>query len=262
MKKTIAFTLMLMIIPVLFAQGAMEKTEITVFAAQSMKASVSEAGRIYMEENPDVEVIFTFDSSGNLVKMLDAGAECDIFVSADTATMDKIDPSSDGKDYIISETRIDLLQNMLVLAVPDGNPKNVTSFDECIEKLASGEILFAMGDTSVPAGNYTRKVFAFYGINEEEVKGNITYGTNVAAVARQVKEGAADAGTIYSTDAFSSALRVIDKATDEMTGGPVIYPAAVLSRTKNRKGAEAFLSWLHTSEGARSAFEGVGFTVL
>ena len=46
--------------------------------------------------------------------------------------------------------------------------------------------------------------------------GVITYGSNVKEVTSQVAEGAVDCGIVYSTDAFSAGLEVVDTATAEM----------------------------------------------
>ncbi|MBQ6927802.1 MAG: extracellular solute-binding protein, partial [Oscillospiraceae bacterium] len=118
----------------------------------------------------------------------------------------------------------------------------------------------AMGNSDVPVGQYTQKILAFYGLNEEELAGAglITYGTNVKEVTTQVKEASVDCGVVYGTDAFSAGLEVVDTATKEMCG-QVIYPAAVLNVSKHPEAAQAFLNYL-TGEEATEVFEGVGFS--
>ena len=94
--------------------------------------------------------------------------------------------------------------------------------------LESGTIMLAMGNSDVPVGQYTQKIFDYYGLDEAALteSGCITYGTNVKEVATQVAEATVDCGVIYATDAFSENLTVVDTATAEMCG-QVIYPAAV-----------------------------------
>ena len=76
----------------------------------------------------------------------------------------------------------------------------------------------------------------------------------------QVSEAAVDCGIIYSTDAFSAGLTVVDTATKEMCG-QVIYPAAVLKVSKHPEEARAFLDHLTTEESGK-VFENVGFTCI
>ena len=117
-----------------------------------------------------------------------------------------------------------------------------------------------MGNADVPVGQYTQKIFACYGLDEEALAnaGVLTYGTNVKEVTTQVSEAAVDCGIIYATDAFSAGLTVVDTATAEMCG-QVIYPAAVLNITRHEAEAKAFLEYL-TGPEASAVFEAVGFS--
>ena len=242
------------------------KTELIVFAAASMTETLTQLKSVYEADHPDVTIIYNFDSSGTLKTQIESGAECDVFVSAAPKQMNQLDISAKseanpaGLDFVLQGTRIDLLENKVALAVPEGNPKGIVSYDALVEALKAGTVLLAMGNSDVPVGQYTQKIFAFYGLDEAELasKGVITYGSNVKEVTTQVSEAAVDCGIIYGTDAFSAKLQVVDTATAEMCG-QVIYPAAVLNITKNEEIARDFLSFL-TSDAASAVFESVGFT--
>ncbi len=242
------------------------KTELIVFAAASMTETLTQLKSVYEADHPDVTIIYNFDSSGTLKTQIESGAECDVFISAAPKQMNQLDISAKseanpaGLDFVLQGTRIDLLENKVALAVPEGNPKGIVSYDALVEALKAGTVLLAMGNSDVPVGQYTQKIFAFYGLDEAELasKGVITYGSNVKEVTTQVSEAAVDCGIIYGTDAFSAKLQVVDTATAEMCG-QVIYPAAVLNITKNEEIARDFLSFL-TSDAASAVFESVGFT--
>ena len=164
-----------------------------------------------------------------------------------------------GLDRIVPESRVDLLENKVTLAVPEGNPKGIHSFDELAEHLQAGDILLAVGNSDVPVGQYTLKIFDHYGLDTAQLEkgGVLTYGNNVKEVAAQVSQAAADCGIIYATDAYSANLTVVDSATKEMCG-QVIYPAAVL-RGQKEAAAQAFLDYLGTQD-AMAVFAAVGFT--
>ena len=246
-----------------------EKTELIVFAAASMTETLEEIAKLYEEAAPNVSLVFNFDSSGTLKTQIEEGAECDLFISAAPKQMNQLDAAIDeeggnvdGLDFVISDTRINLLENKVALAVPEGNPKNINSYDDLAAALKEGGILLAIGNSDVPVGQYTQKIFAYFELDEEALAnaGVLTYGSNVKEVTTQVSEAAADCGIIYATDAFSAELEVVDTATKEMCG-QVIYPAAVLNITKNEEAAKAFLEYL-TGEEASAVFESVGFTAL
>jgi molybdate transport system substrate-binding protein len=245
-----------------------EPVELIVFAAASMTETLTELGNMYMAENKNVTLVFNFESSGTLKTQIQEGADCDIFISAGQKQMNQLDitakpdVNTEGLDFVLSDTRFNILENKVALAVPEGNPANINSYDDLVAGLKDGSIMLAMGNADVPVGQYTQKILAFYELNEEELaaSGVLTYGSNVKEVTTQVVEAAVDCGIIYQTDAFSAGLTVVDTATTEMCG-QVIYPAAVLKVSKNVEAAKAFLDFL-TSDAADAVFEKVGFTPL
>ncbi|MGO5029986.1 molybdate ABC transporter substrate-binding protein [Candidatus Agathobaculum pullicola] len=243
-----------------------EPTELTVFAAASLTETLEQIAEDYKAVAPDVTLTFNFDSSGTLKTQIQEGADCDVFISAAQKQMDQLDATADasvnteGLDFVQSDSRLDLLENKVTLAVPEGNPKGIDSFDSLAEHLQTGDILLAMGNSDVPVGQYTQKILTHYGLDEAALAnaGCITYGTNVKEVTTQVREGSVDAGIIYATDAFSAGLTVVDEATADMCG-QVIYPAAVLKTSAHPEAAQAFLDYLSTDE-AMAVFASVGFS--
>ena len=242
-----------------------EPVELHVFAAASMQESLDQVIEAYKAVAPEVAVVATYDSSGTLKTQIQEGADCDVFISAAPKQMNQLDAeggeeNTEGLDLVNSATRLDLLENKVTLAVPEGNPKGIESFDQLAELLASGDVFLAMGNSDVPVGQSTQKIFTYYGLNEETLasSGVLTYGSNVKEVTTQVSEGTVDCGVIYATDAFSAGLTVVDEATAEMCG-QVIYPAAVMKNSANPDAAKAFLDFLSTDE-AMACFEAVGFS--
>ena len=247
-----------------------QTTELTVFAAASMTETLNQIAEDYKTVDPNVSLTFNFASSGDLLSQIREGADCDVFISAapkqmnalDGSLKDDADKNPDGLDELLDGTRIDLLENKVVLAVPEGNPKGIESFDKLADQLGAGEVFLAIGNSDVPVGQYTRKIFAHYGLDEQSLAdaGVLTYGSNVKEVTTQVSEGAVDCGIIYATDAYSAGLESVDEVTADMCG-QVIYPAAVLRNSAHPDEAKAFLDYL-TGEDAGRVFESVGFTPL
>ena len=242
-----------------------ESVDLVVFAAASMTETLTQIAEMYKEVAPNVNITYNFDSSGKLLTQISEGADCDLFISAapnqmnamDGSLIDDKDKNPDGLDLIVTDSRIDLLENKVTLAVPEGNPKGVESFDQLAELLKSGDVMLAIGNSDVPVGQYTQKIFAYYGLDEEALADCLTYGNNVKEVTTQVSEASTDCGIIYATDACSASLTVVDSATAEMCG-QVIYPAAVLKGEKE-EAAQAFLDYLQTAD-AMAVFESVGFS--
>ena len=242
-----------------------EPITLVVFAAASMAETLTEIAENYKAVAPNVTLSFNFDSSGKLLTQIEEGALCDLFISAAPKQMNALDGSlkddagknPNGQDMLLEGSRLNLLENKVALAVPEGNPKGIESFDQLADLLQNGEVMLAIGNSDVPVGQYTQKIFAFYGIDEAAITDQLTYGNNVKEVTTQVTEAAADCGIIYATDAFSAGLTVVDSATAEMCG-QVIYPAAVL-KDGQTEAAQAFLDYLQTEE-AMAVFQSVGFS--
>ena len=227
MRKIV--TLLLACALLLSCASTLAETEIIVFAAASMTETMTTIAEMYQTEYPDVKITCNFDSSGTLKTQIQEGADCDLFISAAQKQMNQMDIEADpevnteGLDIVDHATRVNLLENKVTLAVPEGNPKGIESFDQVAELLKDGEI------------------------------------PNVKEVTTQVSENSVDCGIIYGTDAFSAGLTVVDEATVEMCGGQVIYPAAVLKTAKDAVAANAFLDYLKT-DACSEVFSAVGFT--
>ena len=279
MKKFLSLVLALVLVLTMVACGEKQPTndnqndtpetvELTVFAAASLTESLTAIGEKYMAENQNVKISLNFDSSGKLLTQIKEGAPCDLFISAAPKQMNALDgtlkedadKNPDGLDMLVAGSRIDLLENKVALAVPEGNPKNIESFDQLADLLKNGEVMLAIGNSDVPVGQYTQKIFAFYGIDEEAIASKLTYGSNVKEVTTAVSEGTVDCGIIYASDAYSANLTVAATATAEMCG-QVIYPAAVLNTSANQEAAAAFLAYLQGAE-ASAEFEAVLYTPL
>lgn len=245
------------------AEAKEEPVELIVFAAASMTETMTEIAEMYKEIKPNVSIVYTFDSSGTLKTQIQEGADCDIFISAAQKQMNQLDASADpsvnteGLDFVLEGTRFNLVENKVVLAVPDNNPAGIESYEDLgTDKLN----LICLGNDDVPVGAYSIDILNSLGILEQLESGSkITYGSNVKEVTTQVKEASVDCGIIYATDAFSAGLTVVDEA-DESQCGQVIYPAAVLNISANEDGAKEFLDYLTTDECAK-VFESVGFSM-
>ena len=242
-----------------------EPVEVVVFAAASLEATLTEIADLYKEVAPEVTLTFSFESSGTLRTQIIEGAVCDLFISAGQSQMNDLEAGQNdtGADYVYSDTRIDFVENKVVLAVPDDNPAGIETFsDLATDKLS----LLCIGNDDVPVGSYSLEILDTLGIDiaQLESDGKVTYASNVTEVANQVKEGAVDCGIIYATDAYTYELTVVDQATADMCS-QVIYPAAVMKSSSGEAAeaaAQAFLDYLHTDENAIAVLEGVGFTVL
>ncbi len=235
------------------ASAASPAAQLTVSAAASLTDVMKEIAEAYKEQAPDVSVTFNFGASGTLQQQIEQGAPADVFVSAAAKQMDALE----SKGMILKDSRVDLLENKLVLVIPADKDEPAD-----FESLADAGQL-AIGDpASVPAGQYAEQALTQMGIYDELNSGNkIVLGSDVRAVLNWVETGNADAGIVYATDALTSDKVKIAATAPSGSHDPVIYPAAVLDGSANAEAAQAFLDFLSTPD-ISALFEKYGFTAL
>ena len=149
MKKISLLILALtLFLPLTACGGGSHAVELRVFAAASMTETIDQVVELYKDKVPDITVIPTYDSSGTLLAQIQEGADCDIFLSAACKQMMTLEEAGS----LLEGTRLNLLKNEVTLAVPEGNPKHVETFDQLAELLKSGNVLLAVGNSDVPVG--------------------------------------------------------------------------------------------------------------
>ncbi|MDF2676199.1 MAG: molybdate transporter substrate-binding protein [Bacillota bacterium] len=256
MKKIISLILILCFVFSLSAckndkDNTAEKSIILVAAASSLKNCLdNEIIQLFEEKYPNIKTEITYDSSGKLQAQIEQGAEVDVFISAAEKQMNALN----DKNLILKDSVIKLLENKIVLIVPNDNNKNISTFEDVLkaENIAIGD------PESVPAGQYAKETFENLQLWDEVIK-KASLGTNVTEVLNWVGEGSADAGVVYSTDASSSSkIKVVSEAPEESTS-KIIYPVGIIKTTKNQEVAKLFTEFLKSKE-AINIFKSYGFT--
>ncbi|MFO5526717.1 MAG: molybdate ABC transporter substrate-binding protein [Cuspidothrix sp.] len=229
---------------------AQSNTSLLVSAAASLKDILEEIKPLYQQNKPNVKISYNFGSSGALQQQIEQGAPADIFISAAKKQVDALEQ----KGLLVAGTRNIIAKNRLVLVVPN-NFVGVTSFynlkDAKVKKIAIGE------PRSVPAGQYAQQVLEKLKI-WNQVKPKLVFANNVRQVLASVETGNAEAGLVYITDAKISNKVKIIVAADEKYHSAIIYPLAVVKRSKNLAAAKEFSQFL-SSEQTKTVFKKYGF---
>lgn len=224
----------------LVALNGLAPQPLTVCAAVSLTDALQEIARAY-ENAGGGPVRFNLAASNVLARQLVNGAPADLFISADEAQMDlaaragAIDPSS----------RVDLVGNRLAILSRSGGPAVQEPRDLATDRIRR----IAVGDPSaVPAGVYARRFLETAQL-WPSVQHRIVPVGNVRAALTSVLNGSADAAIVYESDTLAApgAKAVVISGAH---APKIVYPAAIVSRTRDRAGAERFLTFLCGSEAA------------
>lgn len=226
--------------------------EIYVLAAASLTDALTEVAKSYQEMRPDINMIFSFDSSGTLKTQIEEGAPADVFVSAAMKQMNALEE----RGFIASESIIRLLENKVVLIKPTGSQLPLVAFEDVVKDEVE---MIAIGNSDVPVGQYTEMIYTHLEL-WDKVQAKANLGTNVRQVLDWVATGNVDCGVVYATDA------AIEKGVEVVCEAPknwidrVIYPVGRVASSSYTQEADAFITFLQ-SESAKTIFEKYGFTM-
>jgi len=174
--------------------------EVNVYATASLTDVMKEIASAYEKESGD-KILFNFGASNLLARQIIERAPADIFICADEAKMDELAKAG----LIATETRRDLLSNLLVIVVPSDSKLVIASPEELVTK--SQKIAVA-DPRAVPAGIYTKEYLTRLGL-WQKLEPKIVPTENVRAALAAVESGNVDAGFVYKTDAnISSKVRI------------------------------------------------------
>lgn len=231
------------------AAGSQSK-EITVFAAASLKDALDEI-KPGFEQCNNIRLVFNLAASGTLQKQIEEGAPADLFISAGKKQMDVLE----GNSLIDKDSRKNILENKLVLVVAKeykDKIKTASDFEGMEVKLSIGE------PETVPAGQYARESLKNMG-QWDMLSSKLVLAKDVKQVLTYVENGEVAAGIVYSSDAAVMKDGTVAQRFDENTHGPIVYPMAVVSASKDKDSAKAFADYL-ASEKAQQVFEKYGFS--
>ncbi len=231
--------------------SAEQPVSITVSAAISLKSALDDIGHAYQQAHPGVKITFHYGGSGTLQHQVEQGAPMDLFISATPRQMSALE----AEGLIETETRRDLIGNILVLIVPA--PSRIV---QSLQDLIRPEVkVIALGEpVTVPAGMYARQTLDHMGLLAA-VEKKAVYATDVRQVLTYVETGDADAGFVYKTDAQSSSKVRVAATAPEDSHDPIVYSGAVVKSSGSAASARAFLDFVD-SPRAREIFTRFGFT--
>lgn len=246
--------------------------ELQIFAANSLSKAMEEVQAIYTVQTGITFADTQYEASGTLNEMLGGGAYADALITASDATMD----TAVEEGYVDDATRFDMFTNDLVIvSALDSALENVT-----LEDIASGDYTLAVGDASVPAGNYAKQalsttmppcwISAVGAIGADSagkngtfdgtpLEGKVTEGSSAGNVCSYANSGDVDLAMVYSSDVFRFGNVKTVGVTPDDTHKPILYPAAVCADSAYPAEAKAFLEWCFTNEDAIKVWQEWGF---
>lgn len=244
---------LLALLPVSPANAAESDAPVTLFAAASATDAVNEVAEAYAARTGG-SIRPVVAASSTLARQIAQGAPADLFLSANVTWMDHLA----GQGMILSDSRIPLLSNRLVLIAPAASALRLRLTPGLDLAALLGDGRLAVGDPNhVPAGIYARQALEGLGL-WDQVADKLAQSSNVRAALALVDRGEAVAGIVYETDAaISPRVRIVDSFPSGVTP-KIVYPLAIVAG-HDRPAVRRFYQFLQSAE-ATAIFSKHGFT--
>ncbi|MCR5844977.1 MAG: molybdate ABC transporter substrate-binding protein [bacterium] len=252
-----------------------EDVTLQIYAANSLSKAMEEAQALFTEQHPNVTFADTqYKSSGELNSMLEAGGQADVLISASAGKMD----DAEAAGYIDAASRTTMFKNDLVMVTAANNDAIA---EVTLDDIASGQYTVAVGDDSVPAGNYANQSLSTVGCFVDPdgktgsesagkangtdayagtpIDGKVVTDTSVGNVCKHAESGDVDIAFVYTSDVYRfGGVKVVGTVAAD-THKDIVYPAAVIANSANSQAAQAFIDWCLTDEGAQEIWQKWGF---
>jgi molybdate transport system substrate-binding protein len=218
-----------------------EPATLTVLAAASLKAPLERAAADFERAHPDVHVAISTAASGVLTQQIEHGAPADVFISAAQGPVDDL-----AAKKLVGPSQV-LARNHLVLAAPKKSNAELKSLTDLLRPEFK-RIGVGLAKT-VPAGQYALQSLDKLQLTAQ-LQERFVFGESVSQVLSYLRNGDVDAGFVYASDAqgADASVRVLLQVDDSLHS-PIVYPAAVISRSAQPDRAKSFLEFLAGAQG-------------
>lgn len=226
-----------------------DKNVINISAAASLKEPMEKIEKTYEANNKNIDIRVNYGASGSLMKQIENGAPCDIFISADTKQVEELSK----KKLTEKETEMDFLKNRLVAIVSDNSKmENTESILNTDGKIAIGE------PESVPAGKYAKEYLENIDL-WNKLQSRFVFAKDVKEVYSWVSTGNAERGFVYYTDTVGKDnIKIIDEA-DELS--EIVYPITVIKGNYSED-VKNLYTYITEDDSSVKVFRECGYTVI
>lgn len=229
--------------------SACASEQLTVFAASGISPALGPICTAY-EEQTHVRIFLNEGASSRLAKQIEAGAPCDVFISASPKWVDYLE----GKGLTLPTSRRVVATTPLVL-IGKAPSKAAIELHPGVSLPTLPNGTMAIGEPDyVPVGTYSVQALTYMGW-WKQVRRQVIPAANVADVVRFVETGQCDTGMVYGSMAHLSPHVSVLGTFPAASHDPVLFVAACPSR--KQEGRE-FLDFVQTPD-ARAKLSAQGF---
>jgi len=230
-------------------QPATEKPHsLLVYCGAGMRKPMNEIGLLF-EEKYGISANYNYAGSNTLLSQMELTQKGDIYMPGATYYFDV------AKEKGFTDHEQLIAYHVPVIAVPKGNPANITSLDD----LAKPGVTVILGDPKAAAiGNLGNKILEKNGIYEDVENNIIARGATVNELVIYISMDQADASIIWE-DLVVNSEKIETVAIPFEQNIIKIIPIGTLAFSEKNDAAKMFVDFVASEEG-KMIFEEHGFT--
>jgi molybdate transport system substrate-binding protein len=220
--------------------------EVSLFVGSMLRPAIEDTINEF-ERREGIRVTRVYNGCGILVAQMKGGLHPDAYFACDTEFMDQV--------VDLFPDPVPMSQNELVIVVPKGNPKNISS----LEDLARSGISLGIGHQQQSAmGWLTQNTFRDSGL-QEQLLANVTMETPSGdMLVNQMQAGSLDAAIAYRSHATRAASFLDSIPIEGIPASIAIQPWAVSKESQHPQLAGRLFERIN-SAASRKVFEAEGF---
>jgi molybdate transport system substrate-binding protein len=233
--------------------GTLHAEDLQISAAISLKESLEALTPVFQAAHPGVRLYLNFGASGSLARQVEAGAPVDVFFSASSEVMARLE----GKGLLTAGTPTALLGNEIVLVVNPALAQDIRGFSDLskVGRLGLGNPAF------VPAGQYARQTLEALGL-WAALKDRMVLGGDARQVLTYAARHEVDAALVFATDARTLEPHQLVLVATAPAGSheAIGYEVAAIKASTHPQLAALYVNFLHSPQAA-AEFTRHGFTL-
>jgi molybdate transport system substrate-binding protein len=219
-----------------------------VYCGAGMRKPMDEIGLLFEEEN-GISVNYNYAGSNTLLSQMELTQKGDIYMPGATYYFDV------AREKGFTDYEQLIAYHVPVIAVPKGNPANITSLDD----LAKSGVKVILGDSkAVAIGKLGDTLLKDNGIYEDVEKNVVARGATVNELVVYVSMDQGDASIIWE-DLVVNNEKIESVAINSQKNIIKIIPVGTLSFSNKDDAAKKFVDFVASDKG-KTIFKKHGFT--
>jgi len=208
-----------------------------VYCGAGMKEPMEEIAKVY-EEKEGTKIEYTYGGSAQLLSQIELYKKGDVYMPGALSYI----KSAMDKGYV--DKTEDIVYHVLAIAVPKGNPANITG----IQDLVRPGVRVAIGEPSGPAvGAASKKMLEKNNLWNETEKNIVVKSGTVNELLVYVAMNQADAALIWMELANPESMELVEIPKE--IGKVDVVPIGTLTFSENKEEAEKFVTFVASDEG-------------